>query len=345
MRAIEQKEPYMKIAVLLGGTSSERDVSISSGISIAKALQSLNHQVIAIDCAFGDQQLDIHAVNPLELIKHTPSDIEKRQKELNRNLFKTIDFLLSEHVDLVFNALHGGYGENGQLQALLDLANIPYTGSGSVASALGMNKHLSKILFRAYDVPTADWLYLTKSDSVTPDMVAKLGIPLVVKPNSQGSTVGLTILHDLANLNKALELSFEHDDAVLIESYIPGREITVGVVQDQALPIVEIVPKSGFYDYESKYQSGKTNYYCPAEIPDKLTAEIQNSALTVFNAIGCRGYGRVDYRLTATGAYYCLEINTLPGMTPTSLVPKAAKAAGMNFYDLLKTILNTVNCD
>ena len=167
-------------------------------------------------------------------------------------------------------------------------------------------------------------------------------MPLVVKPNSQGSTVGLTILHDMAGLNKALELAFEHDDAVLIETFIPGREITVGIVHDRALPIVEIVPKSGFYDYESKYQSGKTDYFCPADIPEELTAAIQASAMTVFKAIGCRGYARVDYRLTESGDYYCLEINTLPGMTATSLVPKAAKAAGLSFEELLNTILNTV---
>jgi D-alanine-D-alanine ligase len=332
----------MKIAVLLGGTSSERDVSISSGIAIAKALQNLGHKVIAVDCAFGDQQIDINAINPLGLVKQTPSDIEKRQKELNRNLFKTIDFLLAEKIDLVFNALHGGYGENGQLQALLELADIPFTGSGSVASALGMDKHLSKIFFRAHNVPTADWLYLTRGDAVDLDKIANLGMPLVVKPNSQGSTVGLTILHDMAGLNKALELAFEHDDAVLIETFIPGREITVGIVHDRALPIVEIVPKSGFYDYESKYQSGKTDYFCPADIPEELTAAIQASAMTVFKAIGCRGYARVDYRLTESGDYYCLEINTLPGMTATSLVPKAAKAAGLSFEELLNTILNTV---
>ena len=333
----------MKIAVLLGGTSSERDVSISSGIAIARALQNLGHNVIAIDCAFGDQQIDINTINPLGLVKQTPSDIEKRQRELNRNLFKTIDFLLTERVDLVFNALHGGYGENGQLQALLELAAIPFTGSGSVASALGMDKHLSKTVFSAYNVPTADWRYLTKSDVVDPEQIEKLGMPLVVKPNSQGSTVGLTILRDMRNLDKALELAFEHDDAVLIETYIPGREITVGIVNDRALPIVEIVPKSGFYDYESKYQSGKTDYYCPADIPEALTAEIQASAMTVFKAIGCRGYARVDYRLTERGTYYCLEINTLPGMTATSLVPKAAKAAGMSFEELLNTILSTVD--
>ncbi|MCB0263435.1 MAG: D-alanine--D-alanine ligase [Calditrichaeota bacterium] len=330
----------MKTAVILGGTSAERDVSFSTGVAVSRALQKCGHTVLAIDCAFGDSFIDIDTIDTSHLVKTTPPDIEKRKSELNRNLLKTVDRLLAEKVDVVFNALHGGYGENGQIQALLDIAGIPYTGSGTVSSAVGMDKHLSKILFRANDVPTADWLHLTRKTTVSHEAVEKLGLPFVVKPNAQGSTVGLTIVNAMDELDAAIQLAFEFDESVLIEQFVPGRELTVAILGNRTLPIVEIVPKSGIYDYESKYQSGRTEYHVPADLPESLAAAIQEAGLRTFSAIQCAGYARADFRLRTDGTFSCLEINTLPGMTATSLVPKAAKAAGISFEALITEIID-----
>ncbi|RMF56219.1 MAG: D-alanine--D-alanine ligase [Calditrichaeota bacterium] len=329
----------MKIAVLLGGTSSERDVSLVSGIAIARALKENGHEVIALDCAFGAKEVDIDSLDSHGIIQLTPSDIEKQRQTLDRNIFQTIDFLLKHPVDVVFNALHGGYGENGQLATLLDLANITYTGSGALASALGMNKHLSKILFRAHGVPTADWIILNTPQEYQGANIAELGFPLVVKPNDQGSTVGLSIVENKDDIEPALEIAFNYSDTVIMEKYIPGKEVTVSILGNQALPVIEIIPESGLYDYEAKYQTGKTRYEVPANIPDEITQSLQNAALSAARALGCRGYSRVDFRLQEDGAFYCLEVNTLPGMTPTSLVPKAAKAVGISFNELVEKII------
>lgn len=329
----------MKIAVLLGGTSAERDVSLSTGIAIAKALKENGHDVRAVDCAYGDREIDFQGMESGKVIRVNPSDIEKDKANLDRNIFATIDYLVKEKFAVVFNALHGGYGENGQLPALLELAGIPYTGSGTVASALGMDKHLSKILFQANRVPTALWLRFTRYNQIDVREIEAWGFPVVVKPNEQGSTVGLTIVKSLDNFDSAMALAFKYGPTVLVEKYIPGREITVSVLGEEALPIIEIIPHSGFYDYESKYQSGKTRYVVPAEIPVELTGEIQQAALRAYHALGCRGYARVDFRLQEDGQFFCLEVNTLPGMTPTSLVPKAAKAVGIGFNELVERIV------
>lgn len=326
----------MKIAVLLGGTSAERDVSIKTGFAIARALKANGHEVLAIDCAFGNKTMDFESEF---LIKTTHSDIEARKLELDRNIFTTIDFLLAEKIDLVFIALHGGYGENGQVQALLSLAGIPFTGSGYVASALGMDKHNSKVLFHSRQIPVAPWMMIQQGETPNLHRVRELGLPLVVKPNTQGSTVGLTILKDLDKLNDALETAYQFDKQVMLESFIPGRELTVTILGDEALPIVEIIPESGFYDYESKYQSGRTQYITPAEISADLTSQIQASALNAFRTLGCNGYARADYRMQPDNQFFCLEVNTLPGMTPTSLVPKAAKAVGIDFNQLMERIV------
>ncbi len=329
----------MKIAVLLGGTSAERDVSLSSGIAVCRALRENGHEVTAIDCAYGVKEIDFTTIDPGKLVKVAPSEIERDRAMLNRNLLKTVDFLLQTGTEVVFNALHGGYGENGQVQAVLDIAGIPYTGSGMVASALGMDKNLSKILFQTHFVPTAPWKCYRRGETINRHHIDALGLPLVVKPNSQGSTVGLTIVSAPGDLARAVETAYQYDDRVLIEQYVPGREITVAVLGDTALPIVEIKPESGFYDYESKYQSGKTQYEVPAQIPAALTRDIQQAALRGFRALQCRGYARLDFRLRSDDQFFCLELNTLPGMTATSLVPKAAKAVGIGFNELVERIV------
>lgn len=328
----------MKIAVLLGGTSAERDVSITTGMAIAKALQASGHTVEALDCAYGDRKIDFES-SAASVIKATPPDIEQEKAKLDRNIFKTVDYLIAHKFDIAFIALHGGYGENGQLQAVLELSRIPYTGSNSLASAIGMDKHLSKLMFLSAGVPTAPWYHARRHQPLERAEVKKLGLPLVVKPNAQGSTVGLSIINNWDDLDAALATAYRYSDSVLLEQFVPGRELTVTVLGDEVLPVVEIIPESGFYDYESKYQSGRTRYVTPAELPDDLTAEIQAATLRGFQAIGCSGYARIDFRLREDRQYFCLEVNTLPGMTPTSLVPKAAKARGIEFPELMERII------
>ena len=328
----------MKIAVLLGGTSAERDVSITTGMAIAKALQASGHTVEALDCAYGDRKIDFES-SAASVIKATPPDIEQEKAKLDRNIFKTVDYLIAHKFDIAFIALHGGYGENGQLQAVLELSRIPYTGSNSLASAIGMDKHLSKLMFLSAGVPTAPWYHALRHKPVDRAEVEKLGLPLVVKPNAQGSTVGLSIINNWDDLDAALATAYRYSDSVLLEQFVPGRELTVTVLGEEVLPVVEIIPESGFYDYESKYQSGRTRYVTPAELPEDLTAEIQAATLRGFQAIGCSGYARIDFRLREDRQYFCLEVNTLPGMTPTSLVPKAAKARGIEFPELMERII------
>lgn len=328
----------MKIAVLLGGTSAERDVSITTGMAIAKALKANGHTVEALDCAYGDRKIDFES-SAASVIKATPPDIEREKAALDRNIFKTVDYLIAQKFDIAFIALHGGYGENGQLQAVLELSRIPYTGSNSLASAIGMDKHLSKLMFLSAGVPTAPWYHARRHQPLERGEVEKLGLPLVVKPNAQGSTVGLSIINTWDDLDAALATADRYSDSVLLEQFVPGRELTVTVLGDEVLPVVEIIPESGFYDYESKYQSGRTRYVTPAELPEDLAAEIQAATLRGFRAIGCSGYARIDFRLREDRQYFCLEVNTLPGMTPTSLVPKAAKARGIEFPELMERII------
>lgn len=333
------KVKIMKIAVLLGGTSAERDVSLSTGNAIARSLKENGHEVQAIDCAYGAQPVDFMETDSGQIIRVTPSEIEKEKPALDRNIFITVEHLIREKIEVVFNALHGGYGENGQLAALLDLAGIPYTGSGALASSLGMNKHLSKVLFQAGGVPTAPWEKFSRREGVDHARLAALQMPLVVKPNEQGSTVGLSIVRQPGEIDAALERAFQYGDTVLAEKYIPGRELTVSVLGGEALPVIEIIPESGFYDYEAKYQGGKTRYVVPAELPEDLSVNIQQAGVGAYRALGCRGYARVDFRLQDDGQFFCLEVNTLPGMTPTSLVPKAAKAVGIGFNELMERIV------
>ncbi|GAB4339751.1 MAG: D-alanine--D-alanine ligase [Calditrichia bacterium] len=324
------------IAVLMGGTSAERDVSLVTGSEIAKALRNLGYRVTALDTAFGDR---IVPEDSEASVKIAPAELHRQSRELNRNIFKTVELLLKNKVDAAFIALHGGAGEDGRIQAVLDMAGIPYTGSDALASALGMDKHLSKTIFKQNQIPTAPWGYLSDPNRLKGDECERLGLPLVVKPNRQGSTVGLTIVEKAEELPEAVKTAFEYDTSVILESYIPGRELTVAVLDGQALPVVEIVPEHGIYDYECKYQGGKSQYFVPADLPDDVAGQLAAWAVRVFEALGCRHYARVDFRLTPDNSPFCLEINTLPGMTPTSLVPKAARAVNLSFEELIDKII------
>ena len=242
--------------------------------------------------------------------------------------------------DVAFLALHGGRGEDGTIQALLDLAGVPYTGSGHLPSALAMDKDLSKHLFRAHDVGTADWLMAT--DASTPPSAAaverRLGWPVIVKPSKQGSTVGLSIVKQPAELAGAIAEAFEHDDEVMIEQFIAGRELTVGILGGEALPVGEIIPKHEIYDYECKYTAGMAEEIFPAPLTAEQTTEVQEQARRAFAALKLGGCARIDFRMTAAGEFCCLEANTLPGMTATSLIPQAAAAAGIPFPELCERI-------
>ena len=328
----------MRIAVLLGGTSPERDVSVVSGVTIARALEESGHEVVAIDCAMGAKEVDFHQVDVAHLIQLTPSQVEQHRLEWNRNLLQTLQYLLKENFDVVFNALHGGYGENGQVQAIMDILEIPYTGSDYMASMLGMNKHLAKLVFQSRGVPTSPWLYFTSPQQVDVEKILELGLPVVVKPNDQGSTVGLTVVRKREEIHAAVTEAFRYSTSILVEKYIPGKEITAAILGNEPLPLIEIKPRSGLYDYAAKYQHGLTEYEVPAKLPAELTRQIQEKSLEAYLSLGCRDYGRVDLRLQEDGQFFCLEVNTLPGMTPTSLVPKAAKAVGISFPELVDRI-------
>ncbi len=333
----------MKILVLMGGASVERDVSLASGESIVKALKAAGHKVLALDTAQGQKLLSDNGKYLPEGVKQKPPDItemEIKGKQLALEAIHSFDF---SEVDVVFLALHGGQGEDGTIQALLDLTGKPYTGSGVLASALSMNKVMSKKIFEREGILTPEWFSIDHSQlsdvsSLTERIERSFGFPCVVKPNNQGSTVGLTVVNEKRDLKKALECAQEYSNHILIEDYIPGRELTVGILGETPLPVVEIIPEHGIYDYECKYTHGKSNYVCPAEISEEKSREIQAIGLRAFKALGCEGYARADFRYGEDGRFYCLEVNTLPGMTSLSLVPMGAKALGIDFPQLVDRI-------
>jgi D-alanine-D-alanine ligase len=236
----------------------------------------------------------------------------------------------------VFLALHGGHGEDGTVQAMLDAAHVCYTGSGHLASALAMDKDVSKILFRAAGVKTADWLMAPASAG---QVEQALGWPVIVKPSKQGSTVGLTKVESPDQLASAVHEALLYDDEVMVEQFIPGRELTVGILGDDALPVGEIIPKHELYDYECKYTAGMATEVFPADLAPALSTEAQAQARLAFQALKLDGYARIDFRMTEDGTFYCLEANTLPGMTELSLIPQAAVAAGISFDDLCERIV------
>jgi D-alanine-D-alanine ligase len=347
----------VRIAVLLGGTSAERDISLVTGRAVGLALADRGHDVLLVDPGVGDRPVGPREAEAAARIGSTPPSILNE----SGSALAAVAGEAVQRADVVFVALHGGTGEDGTIQGLLELANKPYTGSGVLASALAMDKRVSKLLFREAGVATPAWRVVSSEPDTAPErrggapslptdvppsraveLVDGLGgCPVVVKPNDQGSTVGLTVVHDPNDLPAAVELAASFSPHVLVEEYIPGREVTVAVLGGEPLPVVEIAPKGGLYDYESKYTKGMSSYTCPAEIPDTLVIKLQESALTAFATLGCRGYARVDYRVSPQEQIFCLEVNTVPGMTEVSLVPMAAAAAGIGFGDLVERIVRS----
>ncbi len=325
----------MKIAVLFGGSSEERDVSIASAAQIIPALRGLGHEVIAIDTATGRLPPATEQKLLTSSIAMEPPTTAQLARFGGTALALASEAEDIRGVDVVFLALHGGAGEDGRVQAVLDLAGLAYTGSNHIASATAMDKDLSKRLFRSAGVPTADWLM----SPVAPQEIARaLGWPVVVKPNKQGSTVGLSIVRAAAELSAAIELAQRHDDEVMIERFVPGRELTVGILDGEPLPVGEIIPRGEIFDYEAKYQKGAAREIFPADLPASATKEIQRLALAAHHALKLGTYSRIDFRLDPEGRFWCLEANSLPGMTANSLLPQAARVLGIGFPELCERI-------
>ncbi|RDW19092.1 D-alanine--D-alanine ligase [Oceanobacillus arenosus] len=303
----------MKIAVLYGGISGEREVSLASGKGILQALKQKGHDVVGID------------FNPEKL-----------------------DEIINLQVDLVFIGLHGKYGEDGRIQGLLDMLKIPYVGSGVLASALAMDKAKAKKIFEMNHIPVANSnVYrLTKKQeikAVVEEIKNTFNLPFVIKPNREGSTLGLSIIQNKDEIEKAVNNAIESDDTVLVEEFIKGKELTVPVLgeigHEEALPIIEIIPKNAFYDYESKYAPGGSEHIVPAQMDDHLKRQIQEYAVLAHQSLGCETYSRVDFILSENNLPIILEVNTLPGMTPTSLFPDAAKAVDISYEDMIETFV------
>lgn len=300
-RALE----FGKVAVMFGGESAEREVSLNSGKAVLQALQN--------------QGIDAHKFDPKE---------------------QGIEQLLSQEYDRVFIVLHGRGGEDGSLQGALKLFGIPFTGSGAQGSALAMDKVRSKYMFVAANLPTAPFAVVKQGQEFDPEqLLESLNGKVMVKPANEGSSIGMTQADDLESLLAALETAFKYDHEVLVEQWVTGRELTVSILDGKALPIIEMRTPHTFYDYEAKYTSGDTEYLCPAPLSQELTEQVQKIAVDSFELLGCKGWGRVDFLIGENEQINLLEVNTVPGMTETSLVPKAAKANGLGFEQLVMKIL------
>ena len=342
----------MNIVVLAGGLSTERDVSLITGNNVANALRKNGHNVILLDVFLGYLNEDADISNIFEIskevsakadgIKENAPDIEevKAMREgKSANFFGPNVIKICSMSDIVFMALHGENGENGKVQAVFDLFGIKYTGSGYLSSALAMDKKISKKLFIESHIPTPDGIELNKNSESDKAKLDKITYPCVVKPCSGGSSVGVSIVNCKEELDKALKDAFSYEEEILIEKYIKGREFSVGVINNKALPIIEIAPIEGFYDYKNKYQAGSTIETCPAELSPELTEKMQHYAEAGAKALFMEGYCRLDFMMKENGDMYCLEANTLPGMTPTSLIPQEARVLGIDYPTLCEKLI------
>jgi D-alanine-D-alanine ligase len=326
----------MRIAVLMGGTSDEREVSLSSGAQVAQALREAGHDVVAVDTTRGALPRQEEARLLVEGVRATPpahGDLDVLDE--SHTVALTRDPFLGE-VEIFFLALHGGSGEDGTIQSLLDVAGVAYTGSDRLGCSLAMDKEVTKRLLRDAGIPTPDWLTGARSAD---EVEAALGLPVIVKASGGGSSLRLVLAHTRAELEAALAESRTWDDVVLFERYVRGRELTVGILGDQALPVGEIVPAHEIFDYECKYQPGLAQEIFPADIPPTLARRLQALALETHRALRMRDYSRVDFIVDADGVPWCLEANALPGMTANSLLPRAARAAGIPFPELCHRIV------
>jgi D-alanine-D-alanine ligase len=297
-----QPRQFKNVAVLKGGPSSERPISLKSGAAVANGLRTAGYQVVEVDITG-----------------------------------RTLD--LPSPVEAVFIALHGEFGEDGQIQKILESHSIPYTGSGPEASRLSFDKRLSKQIFVKAGIPTAPY------ETLGPNAKLTLPLPVVVKPPCQGSTIGIFKVNSQAEWATAFQESIRYDGEIIAETFIPGRELTVSVVGNTVLPVIEIVAPDGWYDFDAKYNKGQSRHLCPAPLDNALTERASEIALSTFKALGCRGLGRIDFRLTPTGELFVLELNNIPGFTETSLLPEAAQAAGIDFPALCSRIMEMATLD
>ena len=305
------RKMFGKIGVLMGGPSQEREVSLKSGAAVIAALTELGLEVAGIDIKSDDPQEAVSAVQ-------------------------------REKIDCAFLALHGRFGEDGTIQEILEAIKLPYTGSGVTASRLAMDKSASLEIFKNSGLRVPDYVVIEKSERVSAAAKCRrFGLPLVIKPAAQGSSIGLSIIRKLEEFEQAVDFAFGSGDKIIISVYIPGREMTVGILDENPLPVVEIIPKNEFFDYEAKYKHGLTDYEVPAKLDKSIAENIKSAALSAHKALGCFGYSRVDIILGSDDLPYILEVNTIPGMTATSLLPKAANADGIGFAALCLKLIDS----
>ena len=344
----------MNIVVLAGGLSPERNVSLSSGSLISSALRRKGHKVLMLDVYEGINDENLNS-EPLSLFTSkdeasllvgstapTPKELDEIRKR-NNNRTELIGpnvLKLCKLADVTFLALHGDMGENGQLQATLDIFDVKYTGSGYIGSLLAMNKDIAKKLMRENGILTPDWVTVTSQDDITRinGAIEKIGFPCIIKPCSCGSSVGVSIVNNKDELEKALSFALDYEGAFLIEKHISGREITQAILDGEALPPVEIIPKRGFYDYANKYVANATEEICPAPLDKELNEKVAEITKNCFSALYLSDYARIDYIIDKDNSVWCLEANTLPGMTPTSLMPQEAQAVGIGYDELCDRI-------
>lgn len=335
----------MKVVVLAGGTSTERDVSLSTGSMIYKALKKNGHSAVILDVYLGYEgdiehifEKEVDWAAQIGAVSEQSPDLESikaLRKDGGKSFFGPNVLAVCQQADVVFMALHGANGEDGKIQACFELMGIPYTGTDYVSSAMAMDKGISKELFHEHHIPTPAGIRLKKGEAEK----ERVPFPCIVKVCCGGSSVGVYIANNEEEYAQAKENAFRYDKEIIVEQYIEGREFSVGVMDGKALPVIEIAPKQGFYDYKNKYQAGSTVETCPAQIPEDKTLRLQQLAEEVFQALRMRSYARMDFRMGLDGAIYCLEANTLPGMTPTSLLPQEAAVVGMSFEQLCEKIL------
>ncbi len=342
----------MDIVVLAGGLSTERDVSFVTGNMVTNALRENGHRAILLDVfmGYGDEPTDVSGiferaeeasvvVSGIPTVAPDLAAVKRSRKDQSECFFGPNILEICRMADIVFLALHGENGENGKVQAAFDLFGIKYTGTDYLSSALAMNKEISKTLFRAHGIPTPHGISMKREQKVTSPEAAGVNLPCVVKPCSGGSSIGVSIIGSAEEFESALEEAFRYEEEILIEDYIEGREFSVGVLDGKALPVIEIAPVEGFYDYKNKYKAGSAVETCPADLPEETTRQMQHYAEEVVKALGLCTYSRMDFLLSRENEIFCLEANTLPGMTPTSLLPQEAGAVGISFGQLCEKLI------
>lgn len=339
----------MNIVVLCGGISPEREISIQTGKNVCKALRRKGHCAIVIDVYCGNPDIDCEQPFPRQY--DVDAEIEKissyngrlaefaqKKEERGEGFFGANVLQVCKKSDVVFMALHGENGEDGKVQTVLEFYDVRYTGSGPLGSGIAMDKGITKDIFQANGIPTPKGVRIQRGEA-TELADYGLSIPCVVKPCCCGSSVGVSLVFREEDYPQALEQAFQYGDEIIVEEYIKGRELGVGVIGDRALPVIEIVPKTGFYDYTNKYQPGMTEDICPAQLPEEITVKMQQCAQKVTKVLRLSSYSRMDFILDENNQMYCLEANTLPGMTDTSLLPQEAAALGYSYDDLCELLI------